>query len=206
MPMDMPSLVNELKASLTEAAKKFRAADDADFKRLIQRALLDMQAKRPITQIGEVGLFAHQARYRVLAEDFAQLKMHTWADPALTPPPWEASYPGAVPRVAAAWDGAAWWLEFSPAPTPRQIAAWGAVFRFWYFARHQLGEAGEPSTLGEDDRGLVLLRAQAEAMREMAMRNVVMPQEMRDGYSGTARNGQPAALFQVLMDEFNRAR
>jgi hypothetical protein len=205
--MDMPSLVADLKASLsTFVVKKFLAEGDADFKRLLRRALLEMQAKRPATRPGEVGLFPHQPRYRVLADDFAQLKTHLWADPARTPPPWEPGYPGAVPRVAAAWDGLDWWLEFTPAPTPRQIAAWGPVFRFFYFARHVLPDAGGISTLAEDDRGLLLLRAQAEAMRELAMRNVVITQEVRDGYSGTARNGTPAALFKVLLDEFAQAR
>lgn len=207
MAMDMPSLVWDLKASLMDAAKKFTTFGDEDFRRLLRRAALEMQAKRPITKAGALGLFAHQGRYRVLDADFAQLKTHLWADPARTPPPWEYGYPGAVPRVTAAWDGLDWWLEFSPAPTPRQITAWGAEFAFFYFARHVLPEdVGGTSTLADADRGLLLLRAQAEAMRELAMRNLVIPIQMRDGYSVTARNGTPAALFKVLLDEFKGAR
>ena len=43
-------------------------------------------------------------------------------------------------------------------------------------------------------------------MRELAMRNVVTPQAMRDGYSSTPRNGTPAALYEALLAEFKGAR
>ena len=47
---------------------------------------------------------------------------------------------------------------------------------------------------------------ESEAMRELAMRNVIKPQAMRDGYSSTPRNGTPSALFEALMAEFKGAR
>ena len=206
MSMLLSALVADFKASLGDAASVFRAADDADFKRMLGVALVDMQAKRPITKPGAVGLFALQGRYAVTAPDFAALKTHMWADPASTPKPWEGCYPGIAPRVSAQWDGVAWWLEFSPAPTMVQIQVWGADFKFWYFARHFLSEAPGETTISPSDRGLLLLRAQAEAMRELAMRNLNKPQQMRDGFSGTPRNGTPAALFEVLLAEFKEAR
>lgn len=206
MSMALSALVTDFKASLSDAAAQFRAPADGDFKRLLGVALLDMQAKRPITKLGQVTLFPLQARYAVQEADFAALKVHQWADPASTPRPWEPNYPGAVPRVAAQWGGASWWLEFSPAPTPRQLQVWGSEFRFWYFATHALGDGAGETTVNPSDRGLLLLRAQAEAMREMAMRNVVKPQAMRDGYTGLPRNGTPAALFETLLAEFKGAR
>ena len=206
MSMLLSALVADFKASLGGAVEQFRAPDDGDFKRLLGIALSDMQAKRPITKPGEVGLFALQPRYAVVAPDFAALKTHMWADPASTPKPWEPGYPGAVPRVSTQWDGVAWWLVFEPAPTMVQINVWGAVFRFWYFAQHLLSETPGLTTINPSDRGLLLLRAQAEAMRELAMRNVIKPQAMRDGYSSTPRNGTPSALFEALMAEFKGAR
>jgi hypothetical protein len=173
MSMLLSALVADFKASLNDAAAQFRAPADADFARLLGVALLDMQAKRPVTKLGQVTLFPLQARYAVTNEDFAALKVHQWADPASTPKPWDPCYPGAVPRVAAQWGGASWWLEFSPAPTPRQLAVWGSEFRFWYFARHVLSETAGQTTVNPADRGLLLLRAQAEALRELAMRIVV---------------------------------
>lgn len=205
--MLLSALVEDLKSSLgSTVAGKFSGPADGDLKRLLGVALAEMEWKRPITQLGSVQLHALQARYAVPQPDFAALKTHLWAAPVDTPMPWDDGYPGAAPRVAAQWNGATWWLEFSPAPTPRQIAAWGGEFRFWYFARHRLSEEAGETTVAAADRGLLILRAQAEAMRELAMRNVATTTQMRDGFSGTPRNGTPAALFQVLLDEFRRAR
>lgn len=206
MSMLLSALVADFKASLSDAAGQFRAPADADFARLLGVALLDMQAKRPITKAAEVSLFAEQARYALVLDDFAAIKTHMWASPAQTPRPWEPSYPGAVPRVSAQWDGVAWWLEFSPAPTARQLLVWGGVFKFWYFARHVLSETPGATTVNPHDRSLLILRAQAEAMRELAMRNIVKPQAMRDGYTGQPRNGTPSALFEMLMAEFKGVR
>jgi hypothetical protein len=206
MSMTLSALVADFKASLGDPAAQFRAPADADFQRMLKVALLDLQVKRPATKPGQIELFPLQARYAVAYPDFAALKLHQWADPASTPKPWDAAYPGAVPRVAAQWDGLAWWLEFSPAPTVRQLQVWGTDFRFWYFAAHDLSDTPGATTVNPSDRGLLLLRAQAEAMRELAMRNVVKPVQMRDGYSGTPRNGSPAALFETLLAEFKGAR
>ncbi|MBV7454298.1 hypothetical protein KW843_07435 [Acidovorax sp. sif1233] len=206
MSMLLSALVADFKASLNDAKDSFRAPADADFVRLLKVAAVDMQAKRPITKPGSVGLFPFQPRYAVTAGDFAALKTHMWADPAITPKPWAPDYPGPAPRVAAQWDGVAWWLEFSTAPTPRQIFVWGDEFRFWYFGQHVLSEAPGGTTVNPADRGLLLLRAQSEAMRELALRNVNKPQQMRDGYTSMPRNGTPSALFSVLMSEFREAR
>lgn len=206
MSMLLAALVADLKAALAEAAGQFRADADGDFVRLLQLAVLDMQVKRPITKPASVQLMPMQDRYLVAQPDFAALKTHLWAAPALTPKPWEPTYPGPVPRVGAQWDMGAWWLELQPAPTMRQLAVWGSELRFWYFACHVLSDVPGHTTLAQADRGLLLLRAQAEAMRELAVRNVAKPQQMRDGYSGTPRNGTPSALFRVLMNEFRAAR
>lgn len=203
--MQLSTLTADLKASLGDASARWRTPVDADFVRLLRLAAVEMQAKRPVTKPGSVQLMPEQARYLVDAADFAALKTHSWADPALTPKPWAPDYPGSVPRVCAQWD-AGWWLEFSPAPTMRQICVWGSEFKFWYFGTHVLSDVAGETTLAEADRGLLLLRAQAEAMRELAMSNVVKPQQMRDGYSGAPRNGTPAALFEALQREFREAR
>lgn len=206
MSMTLSALVLDFKASLNDAAAQFRTPADGDFARLLGVALLDVQAKRPVTKLGQVELFPLQARYPVAQDDFAALKVHLWADPAATPKPWDPAFPGAVPRVAAQWGGVSWWLEFSSAPTPLQLQVWGSDFRFWYFARHVLGDLPGETTVSPSDRGLLLLRAQAEAMRELAMRNVIKPVAVRDGYSSTPRNGTPSALYESLLAEFKGAR
>ena len=85
-----------------------------------------------------------------------------------------------------------------------QQTVWDILF--YYFGVHAIGSAAVDTTVSAPDRALLLLRAQAEAMRELAMRNVVKPQQMRDGYTSMPRNGTPAALFESLLAEFKGAR
>ncbi len=60
------------------------------------------------------------------------------------------------------------------------------------------------TTVPDEHRGLLLLRAQAEAMQELAARNIAKPVQLRDGQGGAPRNGVPAALHAQLMDAFER--
>lgn len=204
--MSMPDLVEDLKASLFDAARVFTGEDDADFKRFLAEALPDMQVKRPSTRLASVELVAGVDQYAVAAPDFHALKLDLWRDPGKLPPPWEPTYPGALPRVADAWDGAAPVLVFQPAPTAAHLAALGSTFRFYYFARLAVGEDAQDTTVAAADRGLLLLRAQAAAMLALAVRAAGKPVQLRDGLSGTPRNSTPTALHQVLMQLFWEAR
>ncbi|MBL8387006.1 MAG: hypothetical protein JNK17_02095 [Hydrogenophaga sp.] len=204
--MALASLVTDLKASLHDSAKVFTSPGDADFERFLQQALPDMQFKRPLSRLATVTLLTDQTRYAMPVSDFAAYKVSEWADPRRAPKPWEPGYPGPVPRISTEWDGAAWWVVMDPAPTAALLACYGSSLRFWYFARHVLGAADGDTTVNVLDRGLLLLRAQVEALKEMAIRNVTKPVQMRDGLSGTPRNSTPSALAEQLLTEFREAR
>ena len=165
-----------------------------------------MQFKRPLTQIGAVELRAGVPAYSLANyPDFAAYKTHLWG--GCMPKPWEAGYPGALPRVEAMQDEEKhWWLQFNPAPTWKHVGSLGATFRFWYFGRHVLSSNAEETTIDPADRGLLILRAQAEAMRQMAIRNSGKPVSMRDGVSGMPRNSTPEALHKSLLAAFREAR
>ena len=204
--MSEADVLQDLQASLGDAGRSaFQAAAEGDFRRFLAVALVAMQNKRPRTLLGQVSLVADEPRVALTLPDFAQYKTHVWGSRA--PRPWDNSYPGALPRIRAVNEGGAWALMFDPPPTARHLAVYGSTFRFWYFGTHSLGiDDGSESTLAPADRPLLLLRAQAEAMREMSVRNVNKPVSLRDGLSGTPRNSNPAALFQVLLQEFEAAR
>lgn len=206
--MSQASLVADLKASLHDSGKVFLAADDGDFKRFLAQALPDLSVKRPVTRSGAIALEADVDRYPLALAlgDFSSYKTHSWADMTRAPRMWEPGYPGAVPRVHAQFDGEAWALVFTPAPSATQLAVFGNLFRFWYFARHLIGETSADTTVNPLDRGLLLLRAQVEALREIAIRNASKPVSMRDGMSGTPRNATPAALAEQLLGMFREAR
>lgn len=197
-------IVADLQRSLHDAAGAFDAANEADFKRHLAVALTAMQAKRPRTLLGSTTIVADEVRYAIAEADFAQYKTHVWGTRPLKP--WSPGYPGALPRVAAVHDVAGWALMFDPAPSAELIAAYGATFKYWYFGAHSLGADAADTTLAGADRPLLILRAQAEAMRELSMRNINKPVQLRDGFSGTPRNSTPAALYRELLAEWEKAR
>lgn len=202
--MTRADLVADLKASLQDAAKVFTVAADADFSRHLDAAALDMGRVRPRTMLGTITLVADQYNYTAPA-DLLSYKSDLWGIPGRRINPWETTYPGRLPDVRAAVSGTTRELHFLPAPTTAQITALGAAFKFYYFAAHLIGAAAVDTTLHAGDRGLLLLRAQAEAMKELAMRNITKPVSLRDGLSQGPRNGTPGYLFEQLMKLFEVA-
>lgn len=202
--MSQQDVVDDLKRSIGDAGSAFGAAADADWLRLLAVALVGMQGKRPRTLLGTLTIAADEPSVAVTQPDFVQYKTMVWG--SRPPRPWEPCYPGSVPRVAAVHDGSGWALMFDPAPTYAHIAAYGSAFKFWYFGAHSLGATAELTTLPAADRPLLLLRAQAEAMRELSMRNINKPVALRDGYSGSPRNSTPAALYAALLEEWDKAK
>lgn len=207
--MSMVDLVASLKASLHDAAAVFVADGleaDAAFERFLLQALPDLRWKRPVTKLGTVTLTANFPRYSLgMYADFAAFKTHTFGENCRIKP-WDPHFPGPVPRVSASFDQQQWWLDFERPPTERLISAHGSTFQFWYFAQHVIGANPSDTTVNEQDRGLLLLRAQVEAMRELSIRNAGKPVTLRDGLSGMPRNSTAAAIWKDLLAHFESAR
>lgn len=197
--MARAALVSDLKASLMDAAKPFAAPDDADFIRHIDRAAHALSGRRTRTLVGTLQLVADQPNYAKPA-DFWRYKTTNWGA-GKRGNPWDRTWPGRLPDVRE-FDDELWLV---PAPTAHQVAMLGSAFTFFYYARHVVATDAAQTTVSEADRGLLLLRAQAEAMRELAMRDVVRSAAVRDGFSGQMRTNTPAALAQWFLDEFERA-
>ncbi len=202
--MSQADLVADLKASLHDAASVFTAASDGDFKRLLDVSALDMGRFRARTLLGSVILVAGQAEYAAPA-DFVMFKSALWGiAPIAAPRPWERGYPGRLPDAFESELAGVRQISLSLPPTAEQIALLGNQYLFYYFAAHAVGVDAANTTIKASDRGLMLLRAQSEAMRELAMRNIGKPVTVRDGMSGAPRNGTPSHLYSVLMEEFER--
>ena len=208
--MSMLDLVADLKRSLHDSANVFANnpdKQDADFERFLKQALPDMGWKRSLTRLGQVTLTAGEGRYCLAAyPDFGNYKTHLWEKSSTYPNAWEPGYPGALPRVTSVRDETTAWLVFDPAPSSQHISLRGSVFRFYYFGQHVIGEDAQDTTVALVDRGLLILRAQAEAMLELAMRNSTKPVQLRDGISGTPRNSTPSALHEQLLRMFQESR
>lgn len=205
MPGTMSSadLVADLKASLHDAANVFTAANDADFVRMLAVAANGMGGKRPLLKSGSLTLVSGTASYAAPG-DLIAFSRESWS-PGAMPQPWEATYCGPLPRIGVIGPPAARFITFSPAPTAAQIAVLGSAFGYVYQAAHAIDAAAANTTIAAADRGLLLLRAQAEAVREMALRNLSKPMTLREGAGGTPRNGTPSYLFETLLREFQEA-
>lgn len=191
--MSRADLRADLQASLHDAASVLDEPGDLD--RCLNAAAEDFGRFCPRTRAATLALTAGLGEYPAPA-DLLGFKSSTWADGRAQP--WEKAHPGRLPRVTNE-DGI---LLFSPPPSAHQIAVLGASFRYFYFAGHAVGDTAETTTVPASLRALLILRAQAEACRELAARAVAMPVTLRDGISGQPRNGTPAYLFEKLMAEF----
>jgi hypothetical protein len=204
--MSEADLADDLKASIQDAAKVFTAAGDADFKRHLATAALDFGRKRRRTLVGSITLVGDEAEYPAPA-DFLAFKSHLWGiTPIARAKPWDKTWPGRLPdvRYVEKSDGTKK-LALEPPPITSQISALGSEFRFYYYAAHSVNATAASTTILPGDRGLLLLRAQAEAMKEMAMRNLMKPVMVREGMSSSPKNGTPSYLYEKFMTEFAEA-
>lgn len=200
--MSRADLVADLKASLLDAAGSFRAPLDADYDRHLNVALTALTAWRAHTMAGEITLSEGVDAYAAPA-DLWRFKLSLWGSPGgAMPKPWEKGWPGRLPTVRDISTAAGPMLWLTPAPSAQQIAALGATYRFFYYARLTAGADAADTTVSEADRGLLILRAQAEAMRELAIREAVRPVTARDGVSGRPSSGTAAALHAQFLEQF----
>lgn len=203
--MSEADLVADLKAALNDAADVFVTASDGDFKRHLANAALDFGRIRRRTLVGTLTVVADQHNYPAPADLIAP-KWALWGfNEKRRTKPWDSHWPGALPRLALVVDPAnGRELHLDPPPTAAQIAAYGATYRYYYYAAHSVNATAALTTISVHDRDLLILRAAAEAMAELALRNSKKPVALRDGLNSAPRNSTPAALADWLMQEFQR--
>jgi hypothetical protein len=199
--MSRADLSVDLFASLRDAGDVF-ANGVADMGALLDTAALDFSRHRPRTVLGSLTVEVGKMNYPAPADLYC-FKSSLWGiAPVPKAKPWERQWPGPLPdvRLASGVSGAE--LHLLPTPTQLQLMALGSEFRYYYFAQHQIGVNAIDTTIAPADRFLLLLRAQAEAMRQLTMRNITKPVQMRDGLHSAPRNMTPAALHVELMREW----
>ncbi len=195
----MARLSEDLESSLMDMASIF----DGNLFLLLSNALLDFSRVRRRTLAGKVALIAGQVVYDCPA-DFISFGVSYWgASQRQSIKPWEPGYPQRTPRARVMDSDNGKQLLFDAPPSAGQIASLGAEYAFTYYASHVISEDGDKTTVSVSDRDLLLLRAQAEAMRFMANRNIKKPVASREAISGQTRNGTPAALYDFYLKQFN---
>lgn len=202
--MNQQDLVDDLKSSLHDAAGVFSEANDGAFKRHLNHAAEDFHRVQPRIRNGALTLVADQSAYAAPA-DLIRIHLRLWGKAERRKyKPWESLHPGRLPDASVVEGASGREIHLTPAPTGVQIDVAGASYDFLYVAAHVIDAAAENTTVKAHNRGLLLLRAQAEAMKELASRNMHKPVQLRDGVSGAPSNGHPAALYDQLMKRFER--
>jgi len=201
--MTITSLLADYKASLQDSVSFFTAAADADFIRHLTVAARAVSLNKvPRTLVGQIAVSANVAEYAAPV-DLLLPKAGFWTRISIdvTNIP---STPNPVLSIAELDNEVV--LVLNPAPSAAQIAVFGSTYGFYYFGAHAMTESAATSTLPERCRNLVLLRAQAEACRELTLRQLTKPVTLRAGGGSTAqtRNMAPSAVFAVLMAEYER--
>lgn len=197
--MNRAAVIDRLRASLLEAQSELLAED---YERVLDLALAALSARRPRTVFAELALAAGQAHHPCPAELLSVLACDWGMAEKAALSPWDDNWPGRLPTLCVTYAQDGRRLSLLPAPSARQIGLLGAVAPYRYGAAHLLTDTA--CSLDEALLALLLLRAQAEVMRELAMKHATKPYQLRDGVSAQPRNGMPGYLYSVLMDEFER--
>ena len=201
--MGQAELVADLKAILMDAAGKFTAPSDADFVRHLDIAALDLGRFRPRTLVGEITLVADQPNYPA-PDDLLDVKLPIWGTrEKRARHPWNSDWPGPLPRLSVVENGGQRELWLSPPPSAAQIADLGSAYRFFYFAGHVVDADAAKTSVQPGDRHLLLIRAAAEAMQELAHNGVTKPVQLGSaGVGSMPKNGTPGALAESLLKQF----
>jgi hypothetical protein len=200
------ALVVSLQASLHDAAHPF-GEDGAVYDRCITVALQAFTRLRPRREQLEVAWSFGSAGHDVPADTLAvALVQWSEADVArwrsggnLAPPaPLQASISqgatGPKLRLAAPLHGRA--------PSAGTVCV---TLHRPHVLRADDADTDTHTTIPDTDFDLLHLRAQAEALRELANRGVTKPVALRDGQSQGPRNGTPAALYERALHEWREA-
>ena len=197
--MNRPNLLKAYSESLLDSQRAFKAED---FERHMDTALRELTQFRPHRVLAELNVLPMQREYECPADLVQVLATHYGRAEKMQRQPWDAGYPTQrLPEVTVQYraDGSRY-LQVFPAPSYQLLAQIGTVVGYEYSAGHVVTDSY--SSLTPVLVHLAILRAQAEAMRELAMRNSSMPTQVKDSLTNTPANGTPSYLYQLLMDEF----
>jgi len=203
MTMDRASLRADLQSSLRNAAEEF---DDADLDRHLDRAAEDLPRRRRLVLSASIALQADTAEYDSVPTDLVRPVFSRWANSArLKKAPWVTDYPPQRPRVTLVQTSGGRKLHVTPTLTATELAKHGETLQYDYEARYTIADAAADTTVKAEDRWLLLLRAQAESVRELALKNIDRPISVGDKAGRQTRNDTPGSLYQLLMEDFLRA-
>lgn len=202
--MNQADLIHDLKAMLGPAAEKFEDESDADFMRHLNTAAFDFGRLRRRTKLGSVSLVSDQANYAAPV-DLIGFKHPIWGvNERRSRKYWNPDWPGRLPSASLIEGAAGLEIYLDPAPTAEQIADLGSDYKFFYFAAHSVDMDATKTTIQVHDRSLLLLRAVAASLLDLAHRGVMNPVALGDGVGSMPKNGTPSSLAEAALKLFEK--
>jgi hypothetical protein len=190
-----------LSKSLLDALTVFGAdatAQQPHLDRQLDAATADFNRVAPRLVSTTLTLVADTANYAAPAD---ALRWHSTEliDDQAEKVPWDEFRLQTVPTpFLTVVEGTRCW-QFRPTPTTFMLDRIGSVYPYTYVAGHKLSETEAETTLQTEQLPLLILRAQVEALRELAIRNAHKPIAVRDGMHSQTKNGTPAAIAEQFM-------
>ncbi len=195
-------LLEAYKLSLNNSLRIFKD-NGSSYVRHFEVALADLNLWKPLIIHSRLSLVADQSLYPCPEQLNKPLSCFWGRDHKARGRPWDDDYVGQLPEIRIAFDeNRKKLLHLIPSPSGRQILILGSECRYTYASDHFLTET--ESSLTPNEENLLVLRAQAEAMREASILNVTEPFQLREGLTSTPKNGTPAYLYKELLSEFER--
>jgi len=135
-------------------------------------------------------------------EDLIEVKISDWGlQQKRILKPWQVDYPSQLPDIIVV-NTSPKQLKLSYVPQYSQIQSMGEEMLYQYYATHRLSENKSETTVPDDQQDLLILRAQAEAMKILSARFAGSTATAKSTISGIPKIGTPAALYHMLMKEF----
>lgn len=198
--MDRKHLRQDLSAMLMASAERF---EDPDLDRQLDTAAADLSRVKPLILSATLALVADESFYAA-PSDLVNPVSLDWGMAELgCRNPWERDYPGRLPRISALTVSSVRQLMLMPAPTQRQIDLCGSAASYRYSSAYRIGLDAANTNVPEAARHLLLIRALAEAMQDLASRGVAKPVTL-GGKAGLSvpKNGAPSHLAGELLQRF----
>lgn len=199
--MSRTDLVTALQAMLMDSKDRF--IDPDDFDRHLDVAAADLSRVRPRVISAELTLAADQNCYAAPSDMIEPITLDWGADELRRRKPWDTNWIGPIPRLSLLTLSGVKNIMLTPSPTANQVTRLGATAAYRYSGRYTIGDEAADTTVEEKDRPLLLLRALAEAMQDLASRGLSKPVTL-GGKAGLSvpKNGAPSALAEQLLKRF----
>ncbi len=198
--MSLKSLRLDHQSALMDSKDRF---DEPDLDRHLHAAAADLSRVKPHVVSATLPLVADESFYPSPGDLLNALSLDWGMAELRCRKPWNSDYPGRIPRISALSVSGERQLMLSPPPTAEQISLLGSAAAYRYSSRYAIGVSAANTTVPDTARNLLLLRALAEAMQDLANRGVSKPVTL-GGKAGLSvpKNGTPAYMADLLLKRF----